>query len=112
MEALWDSPWRVLPALELMAVGAAMAAAGMCSGWRFLHSAFGTTGRNLTLMRGMRFFLAGAALVAIGAGWLWHLPILIAAGAIIGFEETIETSIAAHALADEARRHAQEASHG
>lgn len=112
MELLWDSPWRLLPALELMAVGAVMAAFGMRRGWQFLHLPFGTTGRNLTLMRGMRFFLAGGALVAIGAGWLWQLPVLIAAGAIIGFEETIETSIAAHALAGEARRDARDPSHG
>ena len=90
-----------------MLTGSLLTALGVRSGWRWKRMTFGTPGRNLQLMRGMRFALAGASLAAIGAGWLWHLPVLIAAGAVIGFEETIEASIAASALADEARRDAE-----
>lgn len=104
MEWLWESPWRAVPAIELMLTGAALTALGARSGWRWKRMAFGAPGRNLQLIRSMRFALGGASLAAIGAGWLWHLPVLIAAGAVIGFEETIETSIAASALADEPRR--------
>lgn len=44
----------------------------------------------------------GFSLVAVGAGWLVQWPVMVAAGLVVGFEETIETSIAAWALKQEA----------
>lgn len=42
------------------------------------------------------------SVLAIGLGWALQLPVAIAAGAIFGFEETTETSIATWALKQEA----------
>ncbi len=101
MEAIWDWSDRVYPAAALLAVGLALFARGIIvhfRGWRLPSN---RPRKNLTIVRGMRMFLLGASLAAVGAGWLWHLPILIAAGLVIGFEETLETSIAAWALRQE-----------
>ena len=50
----------------------------------------------------MRRMLQGLAMLSIGLGWFWQLPVMIAAGAIFGLEETIETSIVTWALKQEA----------
>ena len=54
-------------------------------------------------MRGLRLTLLGVTLAAVAAGWLWQWPVMVAAGLVIGFEETLETSIAAWALNEEYR---------
>ena len=61
-----------------------------------------TRGKNHGWLRAMRQMIQGISLVAIGIGWFCHWPVAIAAGAIFAFEETIETSIAAWALKQEA----------
>ena len=79
MEAIWDWSDRVYPAAALLAVGLALFARGIIvhfRGWRLPSN---RPRKNLTIVRGMRMFLLGASLAAVGAGWLWHLPILIAA---------------------------------
>lgn len=104
MELLWESPLRALPSSLLAALGLLFV---VRSGFRFRFShrlPHGAPGKNLALMQSMRFVLAGGALLLIAAGWQFHIPVLIAIGALVGFEETIETSIAAHALAEEKRR--------
>ena len=113
MELLWESEWRALPAILLLVVGDVLLARGVIR-WRMSHRmASGVPGKNLALVQAFRLVLGGGALLAIGAGWLWHVPLLVAAGLLIGFEETIETSIAAHALGREKRRdEASEARHG
>jgi len=104
MELFWESSWRTLPAAVLATLGLSLV---VRSGFRFRFShrlPHGAPGKNLALMQSMRFVLAGGALLLIAAGWQFHVPVLIAIGALIGFEETIETSIAACALAEEKRR--------
>jgi hypothetical protein len=101
VELLWESEWRALPAILLLLGGDALLARGVVR-WRTSHRmTIGTPGKNLALIQAFRLVLGGLALLAIGAGWLWHIPILVAAGLVIGFEETIETSIAAYALQHE-----------
>lgn len=104
MEILWESSLRTVPATALIVLGLYLVARSVFrlrSGWRM---PFGTPGKTLSTMEWMRLVLGGASLIVIGAGWMWHIPVLIAAGAVIGFEETIETSIAAAALKEEKRR--------
>jgi len=104
MELLWDSPWRAAPTVALAAIGVLLV---VRAGFRFrlsLRLAHNAPGKNLALMQSMRFVLGGLALLLIGAGWQLQLPVLIAIGAVIGFEEMIETSIAAHALSEEKQR--------
>jgi len=101
MELFWESEWRALPAILLLVTGDILLARGVVR-WRTSHRmTFGTPGKNLALIQAFRLVLGGGALLAIGAGWLWHMPLLVAMGLLIGFEETIETSIAVYALARE-----------
>ena len=65
---------------------------------RSARTPIGTGGRNYAWIRGFRMALFGGSLMAAAAGWLWHIPALVAAGLVIGFEETLETSICASAL--------------
>jgi hypothetical protein len=67
-----------------------------------LRAPMATAGKNLVTVRGMRRMLLGFSLVAVGAGWVLQWPVMVAAGLVVGFEETIETSIAAWALKQEA----------
>lgn len=98
MEPLWDLSWRIYPAATFFAVGIALAARGNFLIGRGLRLPIGAPRKNFTWVAGLRLVLFGASLAAAAAGWLWHIPALVAAGLIIGFEETLETSIAAHAL--------------
>ena len=98
METVWELSWRLYPAVALMAVGFAIAARGDYLLVRAARKPVGAPRKNLTWMRGFRMALFGGSLAAIAAGWLWHMPALVAAGLVIGFEETLETSICTYAL--------------
>lgn len=103
MEAvLWNSEVRLLPAAAVAIVGAALTVAGAWRQARSLRLPMETRGKNHSWLRAMRQMIQGMALLSVGAGWAWQVPVMIAAGAIFGFEETIETSIAAWALKQEA----------
>ncbi|MGE0598545.1 MAG: hypothetical protein AB7J35_01800 [Dehalococcoidia bacterium] len=100
--SLWDSNFRILPALPVAAAGGGLSITGIWRQVRALRRPLDTTGRNWAWLRAMRQMLQGFAVLAIGLGWLWQIPVMIAAGAIFGLEETIETSIATWALKQEA----------
>jgi hypothetical protein len=98
----WGSEARLFFALPVAAVGVWLTVTGSWRQVRSLRLPMDTRGKNYGWLRAMRQMLQGLSLVAIGLGWAWQVPGMIAAGAIIGFEETIETSIAAWALKQEA----------
>jgi hypothetical protein len=103
MEALfWESDLRIVPALSIAAFGAWLTASGIWSQARSLREPLETCGRNWSWVRAMRRMLQGLAVLSIGLGWFWQLPVMIAAGVIFGLEETIETSIVTWALKQEA----------
>jgi hypothetical protein len=103
MEALfWDSSLHTALGGLLVLAGGAMSFHGIARQVFSLRLPLETRGKNYGWLRAMRQMLQGFALLAIGLGWMWHLPVMITAGAIFGFEETIETSIAAWALKQEA----------
>lgn len=105
MEELWTSHLRFYPAALLAAAGASLLATGgmlVARGLRRAGSAL--PGANWQLMRGIRRITQGLALAAIGLGWAFEWPVAVVAGLIFGFEEFIETSIAAAALREEAAR--------
>lgn len=101
MDTIWNLEWRLLPAAVVAVMGLAMAFRGDALLVRGLHLPVQSPGKNLLSMRGLRLVLLGLSIVAVGAGWYLHWPAMVAAGFVIGFEETIETSIAAWALAHE-----------
>jgi len=101
---IWDSSIRYIPAALIADVGLWLTVTGTLALWRGLRMPVGAVRKNLISMTGLRRFLLGLSLIAIGAGWIMQWPVMIAAGLIIGFEETIETSIASHALREEADR--------
>ena len=103
MESLmWESGARFVPALATAGLGCWLTAAGVWRQVRSLRLPMETRGKNHSWLRAMRQMIQGLSLVAIGLGWALQLPVMIAVGAIFGFEETIETSIAAWALKQEA----------
>jgi len=99
---LWNSDVRFVPALALLTVGCGLFLAGVWRQARSLRLPMGTRGKNHSWLRAMRQMSQGMSVLAIGLGWALQLPVAIAAGAIFGFEETIETSIATWALKQEA----------
>ena len=99
---VWESDARMFVAVPLALFGAWLTLAGSWRQVRSLRLPMETRGKNYGWLRAMRQMLQGVSLLAIGLGWAWQMPVMIAAGAIVGFEETIETSIAAWALKQEA----------
>jgi len=98
----WDSELATVLGAIVATAGALLSVRGIARQVVSLRLPLETRGKNHSWLRAMRQMLQGFALLAIGLGWMWHLPVMIAAGAIFGFEETIETSIAAWALKQEA----------
>ena len=102
MDTIWASDFRVIPAAVVALAGAWFLVSGTLWGGRALRASYASHGKNLLLMRGMRRLIWGVSFVAIGLGWYLQWPVMVAAGLISAFEETIETSIAAWALKQEA----------
>ena len=100
--ALWQSDLRLIPAIAVAVLGAALMVTGVWRQARQLRLPLETHGRNYGWLRAMRQMIQGISLLAIGLGWWFQWPVAIAAGAIFFFEETIETSIATWALKQEA----------
>jgi hypothetical protein len=99
---LWESNVRLLPAAAISLAAAWMITAGIVRQVRQLALPYEVRGKNHGWLRAMRQMIQGLSLLAIGLGWAFQWPVAIAAGAIFGFEETIETSIATWALKQEA----------
>ena len=55
------------------------------------------------LVRGFRRAVLGLALIGVAAGWVWQQPWLLAVSLVVGFEETLESSIIVGALEAEHR---------
>ena len=101
---IWNLDSRMLPGATLLLGGLILALRGDVLLVRGLRLPMETPGKNLVAMRGLRLALLGLSVASVAAGWMWHLPAFVAAGMVIGFEETLETSIATSALAEEFRR--------
>jgi hypothetical protein len=81
--ALMTASWRSVPVTLLLIAGAALLVWGL---WAF------SMPMGPVWMRGFRRAVIGLGLVAVGLGWLWQQPWLIALGLIFGGEETYESS--------------------
>jgi hypothetical protein len=101
MDAIWDLSWRAWPAAGIGAAGLLLLLRGMALAWRGARTPLNVPGKNFSVMRGLRAILLGGSLAAVAAGWTWQIAALVAAGLAIGFEETLETSIATWALKQE-----------
>ena len=101
METIWDLEWRLCPAAVIGLAGLILGVRGAIAMVRGFLQPTERPGKNLTTVRAMRALLQGMSVAAISLGWWLHWPVLVAAGAVIGFEETLETSIACWALKQE-----------
>jgi hypothetical protein len=98
MEAAIVAEWRWIPCLAML-LGAAFLSVRAVVDWRTIARA---GHRNLRHMVAFRKAMLAIGLAGIGAGWWLGNPVLFWAGAVIGLEETIETSIALVGLRMEA----------
>lgn len=97
MDSVILAPWSPYPAAALLVIGLALAWRGL----RRCHRAFPRLSASmepLLWVRGFRLTLFGLALAGTGAAWLWQLEWLFWLSLAIGFEETLETSIAIYGL--------------
>lgn len=101
MDTVWNLDWRLYPAATVAVLGLFFGTRGAVTMIRGFAEPMDHAGKNLRTMRAMRMMLQGISVAAIGLGWWFHWPVMVAAGAIVGFEETVETSIAAWALKQE-----------
>lgn len=54
--------------------------------------------KALRFVRGLRLSIIGLAIVGLGAAWMWQILWIAVLAAIIGAEETLETSIVTFGL--------------
>lgn len=103
MTDLFDLSWRVYPVTVLVAGGGVLAATGLrrclAAWWR----PGGGVMQPLVWMGGFRRTVLGLALIGVGAAWFWQVGWLLAVALVVGFEETLESSLAIAALRDEPR---------
>ena len=101
MESIWDFDWRPYPAAVIALIGLLLGTHGGIAMARGFAQPIERPGKNLVTVRAMRMMLQGISVAALALGWWLHWPVMVAAGAIVGFEETLETSIAVWALNQE-----------
>ncbi|HEY7294288.1 MAG TPA: hypothetical protein VH916_04560 [Dehalococcoidia bacterium] len=93
MHAIVHLAWRAYPATGMMAWGAWFVLRGL----RRCHAAWPRPASGvmqpLLWMRGFRFIIVGLTLAGSGAAWLWQIGWLLAVSLIIGFGETLESSL-------------------
>jgi|SRR5687768_8748044 hypothetical protein len=106
LSALLTAPWRVWPALALVALGVAVAARGLYRERRDLRRPPTDPGLGFALARALRSTLGGLAIAGMGLGWYWSLASLLVVSALIGLEEMLEITSVLRALrADTHGRH-------
>lgn len=99
MDALVDLTWRIYPASALMALGTLLAVRGTVTEWVGLRQALRSDPTKiLVFLIGFRQAIIGLGLIAIGAAWAWHIPVLLVLALVIGGEETLEGSVHIYAV--------------
>ncbi|HLZ69730.1 MAG TPA: hypothetical protein VKV26_07450 [Dehalococcoidia bacterium] len=93
MHELAHLAWRSYPATGLMAWGLWFVLRGV----RRCRAAWPRPASGLMQplgwMRGFRLTVVGLALAGVGAAWLWQIGWLLAVALIVGFGETLESSL-------------------
>ena len=87
MDTFIDLGWRIYPAAAVMALGALAMLQGLRLEVAGFKSFSGKDPNLVVLVRGFRLFVAGAAVVGLGAAWAWHVPGLLVLSLVIGGEE-------------------------
>lgn len=97
----WD--WGNAAAVVLMALGVLTAVRGVQRCRAAFPRPRAASMQPLGWMRGFRLTMIGLAIAGVGAAWLWDLGWLLLLSLAIGGEETLESSIAIHALRGQQR---------
>jgi hypothetical protein len=98
MEAMLAAPWRVYPAVALIATGV------LCAVWALTRDPVGLARpvtdplKALALARWLRTTILGLALVAVGAGWLAQHAAVIGVALVVLGEEMLEISVVLAAM--------------
>jgi hypothetical protein len=98
MDALLALPWRPYPAVLLMALGLAVAIAGVTRQASGLRRSVTDPVLALALARALRTAILGLSAVAFGAAWLWQIAPLALVALVVAGEEMLETSVVVAAL--------------
>jgi hypothetical protein len=98
MEAPPGAAWDACAAGLLLALGVGVVVWGLRRHAPGLRRPATDPLKALALASCLRILVLGAALVALGAAWLWSLPPLAAAALVILAEETLEISVVVAAL--------------
>jgi len=101
METVWELSWRIYLAAPVLVFGIAALFTGVRREVGGLRTPITQPGKNLKTMRGFRVAVLGLALAGVAVAWIWQIPAVLAASLVIGFEETIESSIVIYALKSE-----------
>ena len=99
MDALIDLAWRIYRASVLMALGTLLTLRGTVKEWVGTRRAMRSDpAKILVFLMGFRLAIIGLAVLAIGAAWAWHIPVLLVLALVVGGEELLESSV--HIYAD------------
>lgn len=98
MDAFFELSWRVWPAMVISAAGALLFARGFAHQAEAHRAGPADMAKSIGLAAGLRLLLLGGSLVGLGLAWILQIVWLFWIAAIIGAEETLETSIVVSAL--------------
>ena len=104
MNALLEWPWRLYPAICVMALGAVFALRGGRAVAAGLKGPAAYPAQGLGLYRGFRLAVIGMVLLGLGSAWIWQITWLLVFSLILGGGETLESSIDISALRAESPR--------
>lgn len=93
VDAIADLPWRIYPALAIVAVGLAVFVLGIRIEVDGIRRHTGDPTKMVTVIRGFRVAVIGLALGGLGAAWNWQIMWLFVLSLIFGIEEILESSV-------------------
>jgi hypothetical protein len=108
-DAFFELSWRVWPAMTISAAGALLFFRGVTHQVEARRAGRTVMAKPIGLAAGLRLLLLGGSLVALGLAWIFQIVWLFWIAAIIGAEETLETSIVVSALREGERVKAERA---
>lgn len=103
MESMFGPAWRPYPAALAAVLGLVLVLRAALAARKDARRPVKDALALALLVRGFRRAVLGLALIGVAAGWVWQQPWLLVVSLVVGFEETLESSIIVGALETELR---------